>query len=425
MFRSQHIAVTGFQIADTDSTVDKDVRGNAIPAFATLGDEKNAGYGNWQIMRPGDPANMFWWALDPNGPPTRGAVAGSYSYAMPALKVEPSLKHGISIGIGALGKASGGGLLGLTPQAGPKPGQFLPQRVHGVIDTDYESLDIEEAGPKDWLVVATVGHGSRQKIAFRHGGNPLLIADHRSQIAPDLSSIVHDGRGRKHDEFRKAGLHTFWEVRHWAVPGSQGTSSRGTSSVPPATDEYSLAWVGDASPDGTGYCRIGFGNIDGLGSHMVSGPFIASLDKHWLADTLDGPIRSLALSTNSYFRGSGNPFSAPLDFEEKPYPNPADSTFEYKVFLYYDANKDHPHILGQKPGMWRWFTRIPIGETPKCTPTKDYSTSDSNSNPVRTYAEDSRAFIQKKVISTGIYFMPRVNLEEGRVADLEVEGGVI
>lgn len=386
MFRNQHISVTGFQIVDAEYTVDQEDRAGAIPQLATIAGEKNAGYANWQTMRPGDPANMMYWPLDPSALPSRGAAAGSYSYAIPARKVPT--------------------------------GEFLPLNLPNFLAYDYDALVIEEADPKDWIVLATVAHGDRRKLAFRSGNNPLLIADHRSLIAPDLSSIVHDGRGLSHDTVRKAGLHTVWEVREYNIPGSQQKPT-GKTGVPVqlgAPDRYALSWVGDTAPDSTGYCNIGFGGKTALFSHLVSGPFVPSLiEKHWLADTRDGPEISGALSTKAYFRGTGNPFSAPLDFEELPYPEPADSTYEYKVFLWYDHKKDHPHYLGKQPGLWRWFTRIPVGETPKCSPTKDYSTTGENGNPRRSFAEDSRGIMHKKLISPGLYFSPRPNLLRGRI----------
>jgi hypothetical protein len=389
VFDLQRISVTGIQVADVDATVDKYIRGNVMPALGTVGDETVLGRRDWQLSWLGDHANMMYWRLDPTQPPSRGAVTGSYSYALPARKL-PS-------------------------------GEFLPLALPGKLDIDYEPTKIEEAKPEDWIIIATTEHGDRRKLAFRNGigSGIVLIADHRSDSPPDLSTLVHDGRGDTYDPDRKAGLHTFWEVRHWAVPGTQGSTRPKTISSPPQTDGYSIAWVADSAPDGTGFARVGFGDRDGLFADTMGGPFAPSLvDKHWLADTPDGPIVSGALSTNSYFRGSGNPFSAPIDFEEKPYPNPADSTFEYKVFLWYDANKTHWHPLGQKDGMWRLFTRVPIGETPPCSPTKDYSTVDTNSNPRRTFAEDSRAFIPKKLISSGLYLQPRVHLVKGRIKNL-------
>lgn len=394
MIGPQRISVTGFQIADAEDTVQQKDRAGAIPPLATVAGEKNAGYANWQVMRPGDPANFMYWPLDPTLPPSRGAATGSYSYALPARLFDPVTM----------------------------PGFFLPLALPNQMDTDYELTLIEEANPKDWIVLATTKHGDRRKLAFRSGNNPLLIADHRSQVAPDLSSIVHDGKGNSHDTVRKAGLHTFWEVRKFAVPGSMGGSyqdwAQGTASGPPqGPDTYTITWVGDVSSDNqTGFCHVGFGDRDGLFSQLMAGPLCPSFkEKHWLSQTTDGPIISGGLSTNSYFVGSGMPFTAPLEFQEKPYPNPADSTYEYKVHLHYDANMKHFHKLGDRQGMWRWFTRIPLGETPKCSPTKDYSTTDVNGNPRRSFAEDSRGTMHKKLISPGLIFSPRPNLLLGRI----------
>lgn len=405
MFRQQHVSVTGFQVADADSTIAESIRGSIIPAFATLAREDDMGHENWRIYRPGDPANMMYWALDPNQPPVRGTVTGSYSYVFPARK---------------------------------KPdGKFLPLDVPGSLAYSYKPEAIEEAGPLDWLVVGTVKHGDRRKLAFRNpaGPNLILIADHRSDKPPTLSSIVHDGKGDRHDDVRKAGLHTCWEVRQWVTPAPDpaqqpvplpisGGKTQATPSTPKkgpeptVTRKWSIAWIADSSADGTGFCRIGFGDKDGLYSHMTGGPFIPSVkQKHWLGDTVDGPMMAGALSTNSFFRGSDHPFSAPLEFEEKPYPTVTEGKFPYWVRLHYDDDVLHPFMGQLRRGMWRWYVKLPITETPKCTPTKDYSSVDTNSNPNRTYAEDSRLFVPEKMISNGIYFQPRVNLVQGRKPD--------
>ena len=429
MFRRQHVSVTGFQIADVDGDIAKERRDTLMPNLATLSPETTKSRGDWGITWHGGHANFMFWRYDPSNPPPTGNGVGGYSYALPARNLGPSQPaSNPPSGPGSPPvtgpKLGSGGQAGIRPigQGGGSLHSFLPLEIPGFVNFDYEQLDIEEAGPDDWIVLATTKHGDRRKMAFRSGGNPLLVADHRSNSPPDLSSIVHDGRGGSYDPDRKATLDTTFEVRHWVTPVVTPAGSGHAVVKPPDVDsgppQYSIAWVGDASPDGMGFCRIGFGDRDGMGSHLLSGPFVPSIEaKHKLSDTPDGPMISLALSTNSYFRGTDNPFSAPLDFEEKFYPDPADSEFEYKVFLWYDPNSRHPHFTGEKLGKWRWFTRVPIGETPKCSPTKDYSTTDTNSNPRRTFAEDSRAFIPKKVISTGLYLMPRVNLMKGRIVD--------
>jgi hypothetical protein len=428
MYRGQHISITGFQLVDAEDTVEQKDRASAIPQFATVAREQNAGYANWRIMRPGDPANMMYWPLDPNAPPSRGAATGSYSYAFPARRLPPTPPPP---SIGPVSPITPGGPAGGSPVPAPfppllVPGPFLPLAVPDALDTDYEALDIQEAGPDDWIILGTTRHGDRRKLAFRppHPIGFRLCADHRSDVAPDLSSIVHDGRPVKSlDEIRRAGLHTCWEVREWNTPGSQmnpyasGTSSQPSWHPGDRPEKYSIAWIADSAPDSTGFARIGFGDRDGLYSHMQGGPFIPSVkQKHWLATTNDGDILAGALSTNSLFRGSDNPYSAPLDFEEKKYPDPPEGTYEYKVFLWYDHNKKHPFITGQQPGMWRWFTKIPIGETPKCSPTKDYAKDQvTSSNPRRTFAENSRGIMHKKLITPGLYFSPRPNLLDGRI----------
>lgn len=378
MFRPENDGTLGFAIADADDTILPENRGNLFRKWVTVAREDNLGYQNWRVYRPGDLANMSWWPFDPAGVPPNGAISGSYSFAFPSRKLAN--------------------------------GKYRPLQNPSTPDPRHLEQDAVLAGPNDYLIVSTSGHGERIKMAF--GGSPPLIAHHRGNNPPALSSIVHDVRGDSPDQIRKAGLHTAWEVREWVAPGS------GMSSAGPRL--WSIAWVADSAPDGTGFARIGFGDSDGLFSHMQSGPFIPSLrEKHLLSVTADGPMIAGAISTNAYFRGSGNPYSAPLDFEEKPYPSVREGHYPYRVFLWYDENRKHSFKLGDRDGLWRWFVKLPITETPKCTPTKDYSTVDTNSNPRRTFAEDSRIFMPKKLISNGIYFQPRVNLTMGRKPDPE------
>lgn len=407
MFRQQHVSVTGFPIADADSTVQEKDRGSVIPPFVTVAQESDAGYANWNILRPGDPANFMFWPLDPAAGPVRGAVTGSYSYAIPARKI-PN-------------------------------GKFLPIEIPGFLSNQHEQLFIEEAGPDDWIILAGVKHGDRRKLAFRsaYGSNMILIADWRSKQPPTLSSIVHDGKGDRHDEVRKAGLHTAWEVREFVSPypkvqpaapvsGGQtvatpatGKSKKGAE--PSVVKKWALSWNAVASKDGTGYCNVDFGDTTTFFSQLVAGPFTPSLiEKHWLGDTVDGPEIAGALSTLSLFRGSKFPYSAPLQFEEKPYPTVSEGKFPYWVRLWYDHGTKHkfgPWKNEERDGMWRWFVRLPVTETPKCTPTKDYVSVDTNSNPNRSYAEDSRLFVPEKVMTNGSYFQPRVNLVMGRKPD--------
>lgn len=379
-------------------------RGNAIGHLATLARESDAGHGNWNLIRPGDHGNFMFWPLDPAAGPTRGAEVGSYSYAIPARK---------------------------------DAGEFLPLDVPGFLAYEYKPLVIEEAGPDDWIVLSTIKHGDRRKIAFRNavGTGMILIADHRSDKPPTLSSIVHDGKGKSHDTDRKAGLHTAWEVREFVAPypkkqpppppapgsgktaATPGPTKGGKQPEPTVSRRWALSWVADAAADNTGFCNVGFGDRTAFFSQLVAGPFVPSvIEKHWLGDTRDGPELAGALSTLSLFRGSDHPYSAPLQFEEKPYPTVTEGKFPYWVRLHYDHAT--PHVFGpwgeKRDGMWRWYVKLPVTETPKCNPTKDYESTDVNGNPDRSYADDSRLFVPQEAIHNGIYFQPRVNLIQGR-----------
>lgn len=403
MFGPQQISKTGFQIVDAEASIEKEDRALAMPTLATIAEEETFGSGNWNILRPGLADNMMFWSYDKNGLPPRGTSAGAYSFAFPARR--------------------------------DSGGKFKPLAQFGQTDPDFEDEDIQEATQEDWIILATSGHGTREKIAFRasgHGGGIIIIADHRSDSPPDLSTIVHDGKGTSHDTERKSGMDTAWEVRKWKapnpnVPGPGSTSSGGWET--PESEEYSIAWVGAASPEGKGFARISFGDRDGLFSHLTAGPFAPSFQElHLLDRTTDGDIISGALTTKAFFRGTMFPYSAPLHFKQEKYPAVQNGPHEYEVHLKFDKGMDHDFAPtagglsaspGKRPGMWRWYTKIPLGETPPCSGTKDYQQTDGDGNPKRTYSEDSRLFSRKKMVTSGLYFAPRTNVTHGRIPNRE------
>lgn len=255
--------------------------------------------------------------------------------------------------------------------------------------------------------LATVGPGIESDHVF-FPARGRLVAHWLPTNPPENSSMVADpGTGAANE--REAGLDTIFRVREWVAPGA------GHSAAGPKT--YSIAIPAANDPRGSGYARFTFNNIDALGSYIMSGPFVPATSKHKHADTGDGPIHSLALSTLSNFRGSGIPFDAPLDFKEEPYPHPLRGPTPWEVDLLYDANKNHKFFPGgtDVAGMWRWVCWGPFGETPPCESTKQYDALDANGNPQRSYAEQPRLMSQRKLLSSGMYFQPRVNYQQGRI----------
>lgn len=255
--------------------------------------------------------------------------------------------------------------------------------------------------------LATVGPGIESDHVF-FPARGRLVAHWLPTNPPENSSMVVDpGTGAANE--REAGLDTIFRVREWILPGAPHSGS--------GPRKYSIAIPAANDPRGSGYARFTFNNIDALGGHAMSGPFVPATSKHKHTDTTDGPIHALALSTLSLFRGSGIPFDAPLDFKEEPYPHPRRGPTPWEVDLLYDANKDHKFFPDgtNVPGMWRWVCWGPFGETPPCESSKDYDAIDQQGNPERSYADAPRLMSQRKQLSSGTYFQPRVNYQRGRI----------
>lgn len=371
----------GLLALDLDGSLAKSMRGGFLSVGATKYSERTPGRGNFQSKHLVEPGNVLFWKHKPGIP--RGAW-GSWSFALPA-------RH--------LGKDV-----------------FQPLETHDTPDPDFEELPVFVLGGQkvpegaDAVVFATAGHGAHEKVALVAGVAGPLIAHWRGNTPPDYSTHVFDIRGNSKDPDRHAGLDTVFEVRKWVPPCSGNTTSSGTQ-------EYTVALNGRASPEGQGFLHVSFGDTDGLFSFMANGPLVPSFyAKHGLAHTGDAWMSAGAISTNAYYRGSKMPFTAPLAFEEELYPPVLNGDIPYEVHRQYDGSISHPFLCGDKQGQWREFVKLPIGETPPCTPTKDYSAVDANSNPRRSYAEGSRTFVTKKIQSTGLYFQPRPQLVFGRVS---------
>lgn len=271
----------------------------------------------------------------------------------------------------------------------------------------------------DAIILATTEHGAHEKMAFWAGGAPL-IAHHRGNVPPTYSRHVFDIRGDSPDPERHAGLHSIFHVREWVPPCAPA------STVGPK--EFTVAIVGNNSPDGTGLQHVTYGNVDALFSFLASGPLRYATPKHDLSLTGDGPIRSGAIDLSAYYcdgtTGVGSDgrlihWDAPLDFHKELYPPVMNSIHPYEVHLHYDDQRDHPFQCGPRSGLWRWFVKIPLCETPPCRPTADDPPSydagnDDTGNPRRTFPVDKRMFSALKTMSPGLYFQPRPGINEGR-----------
>ena len=201
---------------------------------------------------------------------------------------------------------------------------------------------------------------------------------------------------------------------------------------------FTVAIVGDASPDGTGFQHVTYGNVDALHSFLASGPLRYASTKHTVSVTGDGPIRSGAIGLQAFYTdgtsGTGSQgqmvtYDAPFDFHKEPYPKVMNSKHPYEVHLHYDDTKQHPFICGPREGLWRWYTTHPMAETPPCRPTqKDTGAymvgNDDNGNPQRLFPVDQRMFSSLKQQSPGIYFQPRPGINQGKPEDTVYLRGV-
>ena len=91
-----------------------------------------------------------------------------------------------------------------------------------------------------------------------------------------------------------------------------------------------------------------------LGQSLGSGPMTcgAEGDKHKVADTDIGSVNSAHISCNAYFLKDSD-YDAPLKFDER-WEGARAGPVSVEVFLEYDDEMKHPHVCGEKDGMWRW-----------------------------------------------------------------------
>ena len=91
-----------------------------------------------------------------------------------------------------------------------------------------------------------------------------------------------------------------------------------------------------------------------LGQTLGSGPLVCGPpgDKHKVAQTEIGSVNSAHISTNAYFF-KDEEYDAPLKFDEK-WEGAKAGPVSVEVFLEYDDELQHPHVCGERDGMWRW-----------------------------------------------------------------------
>ena len=91
-----------------------------------------------------------------------------------------------------------------------------------------------------------------------------------------------------------------------------------------------------------------------LGQNLGSGPLVCGDegDKHKVGNTDIGSVNSAHISCNAYFLKDSD-YDAPLKFDER-WEGARAGPVSVEVFLEYDDELKHPHVCGEKDGMWRW-----------------------------------------------------------------------
>lgn len=378
----------GLLALDVSPLNDKKLRGLLSTNAGQLTEEKNKGFWNYRSKHTSEPGNVLFWEHEHSLTKMPRGAWGSWSFAMPYMT---------------------------NPFTGSSQGHPMERAAGGIglRDADFKSANVffqhpnyGGALPKDtWgIAVATTLHGDKDKVGIT---NQPLVAHWLGNSPPLYSRHMFDISGDSLDPNRHAGLHTAFRVRKWDFLCQTGTTS--SPSV-----RYAIALNGRTAADGTGHLFTTFNEFDAHLSHDADGPLRPATDIHKQVDTSDGAIHAGAIDTKAYYTQGNKPYDGPLDFVEDKYPIVKDGVTPYKVHLWFDYDAPHHFRCGPRKGVWKWFVKLPVGETPECTPTKDYSSSDVNSNPRRTYAEAPRLFVAQKIQGSGIYFQPRAHVMKGR-----------
>ncbi|MCB0383775.1 MAG: hypothetical protein KDD43_00165 [Bdellovibrionales bacterium] len=237
------------------------------------------------------------------------------------------------------------------------------------------------------IVISSTDEIEEQKLFFPATFD--LVAHHRGDSPPDLSSRVYDiDNAGKVDTEKWAGLHSAWWVKE--LPEKKGLIRFGK-------DAHGLAWnLRRSAGDSTGYgLFVDLGDLQSVGSGrstavrvtpkdvlalaswQMGGPFHPghqSRDKHQIGVNEEGEaLNSGHFSTDSIFYRN-EVEDAPLDFGQGQYPQVQDFGFPWKVHLKYDPFPIHTwHPGGGARGLWSWHTKMPFlvtipPDTPPGTP---------------------------------------------------------
>ncbi len=278
-------------------------------------------------------------------------------------------------------------------------------------------------------IVLNLTHEDKQVPVFMPINSDKLIA-HWLNSPNDQSTTVFDiNRDGIPDPDRNARIDTTWQVREWTEPcqkapviipptGKTGVKPR-KPRKPPALQssaKYGVAINAKRSHEGPGYFFATYPGMDALFSFLMNGPLRPATLRHKLADRpTDGPLVAGALDTNAYFTGGNEPYDGPLRFIEQPYPEVNDGVHPYEVFRHMDFRVKHGFRCRNIEGVWKEFVRLPVTETPPCTPTKQLDTILSGDKDFvqRTYDRASNLVYMGKVQANGLIWQPRSGVLRG------------
>lgn len=382
MFENSIPARAGIRPMDASPATDKDERVQTTMMGGQTMPETAKGKGDYQINKASDVLNAFFLKTKPTGAVIlpRGGY-GSWSFAAPMVK-DPK---------------------GWRPMFDPANPDADFEYVHPVILNGGAAVPDGSTA----VVVATVGHGSRQLVGFLGGsgggGGAPIISDWRSKSPPDYSTFVHDMQGGSLDSLRKAGFHTFTRVQKWMEPcqkykwsGIFAVALNGTKHV----------------KDKTGLLFTHFKDNEAFLSHEAWGPLRPATSYHEVGFG-DVGINSGAIDTAALYTGGNEEYDMPLPFEEEDEKSPRTGRYEYRVFLWRRKKWKRKWLCKERERRWDLHVKIPVTETPPCNPTKT-APPDSDGVPTRSYPVAASVIAPGFFGAQGFNFNPRPGLLYGK-----------
>lgn len=366
---------------DVDASIPKESRIEVDHVGVNVLPETVEGKADWRAHKPSDTLNFF--ALETvrtglNILPRGGW--GSWSNCVPMIKEVKGWRPLADIGIS------------------DKDYVYQHPTIYGVTNVPIGAVA---------LVTATTGHGTRKLVgvlASAGGGQSPIVSDWRSIKPPDYSTHISDMSGATIDPDRHAGFHTFTKIQRWVDPCAKYAAK---------DNRYVVALNGDTAADKVGLLYTTFAGADALMSYQGGGPLRPSTSVHEVGLTPDASIRQGAIDCEALYTFGTPGFDMPLPFEEHTEGRPVYNGFEVRVKLWRNTKVKHQALCGKKPNRWDLHTRIPVTETPLCTPTK-VPNKDSTGTPARTYPVANAVYNPGFTMNQGTVFVPRPGILFGK-----------